>query len=42
MTKAAQKRAVANDRRRLLEHGKGRYEVRGLEVDRELVRPAGA
>jgi hypothetical protein len=35
---ASQKRAVANHRRRLTERGLARYEVRGLEQDKELVR----
>ena len=35
---ASQKRAVANHRRRLGERGLARYEVRGLEQDRQLVR----
>jgi hypothetical protein len=35
---ASQKRAVANHRRRLGERGLARYEVRGLEQDKELVR----
>ncbi|HLY45987.1 MAG TPA: hypothetical protein VKQ73_10445 [Stellaceae bacterium] len=35
---ASQKRAVANHRRRLTERGLARYEVRGLERDKELVR----
>ena len=34
----AQKRAVANHRRRMAERGLARYEVRGLEQDKELVR----
>ncbi|SRR6266705_5086118 len=38
MTKPSQKRAVANYRRRLRERGMSRYEVRGLDVDKELVR----
>jgi hypothetical protein len=38
MTQASQKRAVANHRRRLVERGVSRYEVRGLEKDKELVR----
>jgi hypothetical protein len=38
MTQASQKRAVANDRRRLAERGMARYEVRGLDTDKELVR----
>jgi hypothetical protein len=35
---ASQKRAVANHRRRLGELGIARYEVRGLEQDKQLVR----
>jgi hypothetical protein len=38
MTRLSQKRAVANDRRRLRERGMSRYEVRGLTADKELVR----
>ncbi len=38
MTKASQRRAIANYRRRLGERGMSRYEVRGLEADKELVR----
>jgi hypothetical protein len=34
----SQKRAIANHRRRLGERGLARYEVRGLEQDKELVR----
>ena len=34
----SQKRAVANHRRRLAERGMARYEVRGLEQDKALVR----
>jgi hypothetical protein len=34
---ASQNRAVANHRRRLTERGITRYEVRGLEQDKELV-----
>lgn len=36
--RASQKRAVANDRRRLKDRGMARYEVRGLETDKQLVR----
>lgn len=36
--RSSQQRAVANHRRRLAERGIGRYEVRGLEKDKELVR----
>jgi hypothetical protein len=35
---ASQKRAVDSHRRRLIERGLGRYEVRGLVQDKELVR----
>src|SRR5258707_1074645 len=35
---ASQKRAIASHRRRLNERGLARYEVRGLEQDKELVR----
>jgi hypothetical protein len=35
---ASQKRAVANNRRRLAERGMARYEVRGLATDKELLR----
>jgi hypothetical protein len=38
MTQISQRRAVANHRRRLAEHGISRYEVRGLAKDKELVR----
>jgi hypothetical protein len=38
MTKPSQKRAVANNRRRLGDRGMSRFEVRGLEADKELVR----
>jgi predicted dinucleotide-binding enzyme len=38
MARAAQRRAVANNRRRLAERGMSRYEVRGLAGDKELVR----
>jgi hypothetical protein len=38
MTEASQKRAVANYRRRLAERGLARYEVHGLERDKELIR----
>jgi hypothetical protein len=33
-----QKRALKNYRKRLAERGVGRFEVLGLEVDRELIR----
>jgi hypothetical protein len=35
---ASQKRAVANNRRRLAERGMARFEVRGLAMDKELLR----
>ena len=35
---ASQKRAVENHRRRLGERGLARYEVRGLEKDKDLIR----
>jgi hypothetical protein len=35
---ASQKRAVASHRRRLGERGLARYEVRGLEQDKQLIR----
>jgi hypothetical protein len=38
MTQASQTRAIANHRRRLAERGISRYEVRGLEKDKDLVR----
>jgi hypothetical protein len=38
MAKSSQMRAVANYRRRLAERGIRRYEVRGLDKDRELIR----
>lgn len=38
MAGASQRRAVANDRRRLREQGMSRYEVRGLAADKDLVR----
>jgi hypothetical protein len=38
MAQSSQDRAVANYRRRLREHGMSRYEVRGLDRDKELVR----
>lgn len=38
MTQASQRRAVANNRRRLADRGMARYEVRGLETDKKLVR----
>src|SRR5947209_2067537 len=38
MAKTSQRRAVANHRRRLRERGMSRYEVRGLDSDKDLVR----
>jgi hypothetical protein len=38
MMQTSQNRAVANHRRRLTDHGMARYEVRGLETDKQLVR----
>lgn len=38
MAKTSQHRAVANNRKRLKERGMSRYEVRGLESDKALVR----
>ena len=38
LTRISQRRAVINDRRRLVEQGMNRYEVRGLVIDKELVR----
>jgi hypothetical protein len=38
MVQASQKRAVENHRRRLVERGINRYEVRGLDKDKQLVR----
>jgi len=38
MTKSSQRRAIANNRRRLRDRGMSRYEVRGLDSDKELVR----
>ena len=38
MTTPSQNRAVANHRRRLKQRGLSRYEVRGLDSDKELVR----
>jgi hypothetical protein len=35
---SSQKRALANHRRRLRDRGLARYEVRGLESDKKLVR----
>jgi len=38
MAKASQKRAVANHRHRLAQRGISRYEVRGLDKDKQLFR----
>lgn len=38
MTDSSQKRALSNYRRRLGERGMARFEVLGLDVDRELIR----
>lgn len=38
MPSTSQGRAIGVHRRRLAERGLGRFEVRGLEVDRELIR----
>lgn len=38
MASISQKRALSNHRRRMAERGIGRYEVRGLDRDKELVR----
>lgn len=38
MPSNSQRRAVAAHRRRLAERGLGRFEVRGLESDRDLIR----
>ena len=38
MPESSRRLAVINYRRRLAEHGLGRYEVRGLERDKDLVR----
>ena len=38
MTDAAQKRAIENYRRRMRKRGIARFEVLGLESDRELIR----
>ena len=38
MPSDSQRRAVESHRRRLAERGLGRFEVRGLEADRELIR----
>ena len=38
MPSNSQRRAIEAHRRRLAERGLGRFEVRGLEVDKELIR----
>ena len=38
MAKTAQKRALENYRHRLSERGMARFEVLGLDIDRELIR----
>ena len=38
MTRESQRRAVDNQRKRMAEHGKCRFEVRGLASDKMLVR----
>jgi hypothetical protein len=38
MSNTAQKRALRNYRSRVVKHGIARFEVRGLEADRELIR----
>lgn len=38
MANASQRRAVAAHRRRLAERGLGRFEVRGLDADKDLIR----
>lgn len=38
MTSNSQRRAIDAHRRRLAERGFGRFEVRGLEADKELIR----
>jgi hypothetical protein len=38
MNNASQKRALKNYRKRLSKRGLGRYEVLGLDTDRELIR----
>lgn len=38
MMKSSQRQAVAKHRRRLRERGISRYEVRGLDEDKELIR----
>ena len=38
MVDAARKRASRNDRRRLIKRGMARFEVLGLDADRDLIR----
>jgi hypothetical protein len=38
MPTSSQRRAIEAHRRRLAERGLGRFEVRGLEADKELIR----
>jgi hypothetical protein len=38
MVDAARKRALRNDRRRLTKRGMARFEVLGLDADRDLIR----
>ena len=38
LTRISQRRAVINDRRRLVEQDMNRYEVRGVVIEKELVR----
>lgn len=38
MPSSSQRRAIEAHRRRLAERGLGRFEVRGLEVDKDLIR----
>lgn len=38
MTNSSQKRAIDNYRQRLTERGMARFEVLGLDVDRDLIR----
>lgn len=42
MARSAQQSAVANYRRRQAEQGLGRFEVQGLDSDRQLVRQVAA
>lgn len=38
MTSSSQRRAIEAHRRRLAERGLGRFEVRGLDADKDLIR----